>query len=810
MALDNSKSLRETIEKLATSVDKLADSTAKSDADEVAASAAKEEKMEESFDRKEQLGYLKLIAAALAGGDEAKADKGGGKTGGIFSGIARSIGGLGAGIGKGVGGFMSGIGKEVLHAPGFVIMMGALGLGLGAFMLAVGGSARLISETFPGLAKNLKAFEGLNGKNLVDVGLGMAAIGVGLGAEGLGGAISATGTLVGGLADGISNVLGIKSGPNSVLEKMKLFGAAKIDAAGVKKNAAAMRDYGIAMMAAGGGKMLKGLGEITGAVFGKLSKMLGAVPPVKELELFGAATINHDGVKANAASMVTYLKAIVIGTGGDVIGAIGKLGNTVGTIMDGVSKFFGGKGFIDTAIGNMKKLSAVELKKKNISNFATALVDYLQIQVLGTGGSVIGVIGKLTNTVGTFFDYVSKWFGKSFIDTTIENMKKLSGVELKKTNITNFATAMVDYLEINAKGAGSSAWKALGSIPNAVKTFFDGVSKWLGGKGTLDSQIEGLKKVSVAGGALSLKNIKITAGAMVYYAQAMEDGAKGEAGKAGGAFSNMMSNIGDALSWMVGGGESNPIKDLKKFAESAISTKELTQIKINAEALGAYGIGMSKFVSAKLLKGKEDLLGGIVEGLTSVFSGDDKKPSILVALTKFAGKKISIPNVENNVKALNAFGKMGVGYTGGAAMKQYIADMITILPKVEALVDGVPASGAEVLGFRIGSRDVKGLADPDIDYKTATNNIKKLKAMVNVELSDRSPDQQMAEDKTNMLWAVSLQKSIDGLTQTIANINTGGNTLNQSNHNDWWFYDVPNATKPMDTSAGGVWRDVGR
>jgi len=83
--------------------------------------------------------------------------------------------------------------------------------------------------------------------------------------------------------------------------------------------------------------------------------------------LFGAATINHDGVKANAASMVTYLKAIVIGTGGDVIGAIGKLGNTVGTIMDGVSKFFGGKGFIDTAIGNMKKLSAVELKKKNIS-----------------------------------------------------------------------------------------------------------------------------------------------------------------------------------------------------------------------------------------------------------------------------------------------------------------------------------------------------------------------------------------------------------------------------------------------------------
>ncbi len=116
---------------------------------------------------------------------------------------------------------MKGIAGAALFVPKFVIAMGGLGLGLGAFMLAIAGSARLASEFFPKLAENLKSFEGINGKNLVQVGLGMAAIGVGLGAQGLGGAISSVSGLIGGIADGIGGILGIKAGPESTLEKMK-------------------------------------------------------------------------------------------------------------------------------------------------------------------------------------------------------------------------------------------------------------------------------------------------------------------------------------------------------------------------------------------------------------------------------------------------------------------------------------------------------------------------------------------------------------------------------------------------------------
>ena len=51
---------------------------------------------------------------------------------------------------------------------------------------------------------------------------------------------------------------------------------------------------------------------------------------------------------------------------------------------------------------------------------------------------------------------------------------------------------------------------AVGSAGNAITSFMDGLSKFFGGKSSLDSQIEGLKKLSVVGGTISVPNIKTT------------------------------------------------------------------------------------------------------------------------------------------------------------------------------------------------------------------------------------------------------------------------------------------------------------
>ena len=142
---------------------------------------------------------------------------------------------------------------------------------------------------------------------------------------------------------------------------------------------------------------------------------------------------------------------------------------------------------------------------------------------------------------------------------------------------------------------------------------------------------------------------------------------------------------------------------------------------------------------------------------------------------------IDVGTVENNVKALHAFAQLGLNYKQNKGMQKFVEDMSENLPKIEGMINGVEATGAKVMGFRIGGEGIKGLASPDVDYQAAANNIEKLKAMVNVDMSAPSPDQQMAEGKTNMLWAESLQKSIEGLAQTIANVNTGGNVVAPTN-----------------------------
>ena len=715
-------------------VDKLGKTTQKLDAaaDKMAAAnkedsgaAAKEQANEANRRADKSNTYLESIASTLSGMQsqfQGAESKDAGKAGGIFAGIARALGGMGAGIGTAVGGLMKGIGKAAAFAPKFVIAMGALGLGVGAFVLAIGGSAALVSKMFPTIAEGLKSFEGINGKNLVDVGLGMAAIGVGLGAQGIGGAISAVGGLVGGIAEGISGLLGIKSGPESTLEKMRIFGEAKINAKGVKANAEAMKAYGIAMAAGGGGAMLSSLSTLGDAVFGGLGKLIGGVPPLEKMKIFGDAVINHEGVKANAASMVTYMEAMAVGTGATAIKAVGSLANLAGTAMDGVSKFLGGKGVLETQLDGMRKLSSA------------------------------------------------------------------TGIDAEK--IKAVAGAMVQYAKVNAIGAGAETVKAVGGLGNMISSFTDGVSKMIGGKGMLDSQIEGMQKLSAAKG-IDPVQIKFVAGAMVEYAKAMAAGAAGEAGKAGGAIGNMVSSIADGLSSFFGGGKSDPLGDLIKFSARKITAEQAAQVKINADALVTYGMGLAKFAGTQVLKGGGDLLSSLAEGLSSFF-GKDNKVDPMTALQRFASKIINIGTVENNVKALEAFSMLGSGYTGNPGMQKFIEEMGDNLPQIEALINGSEATGVKIFGKRLGKAAVKGLGSPDIMIDEAKTNIEKLKAVVQADFEakpttpapqvdedgadvDMSPDAREAQGKTNFMWAEGLQRSIDQLSANISNIQSGSN-----------------------------------
>ena len=376
---------------------------------------------------------MESIASTLSGmkGEFESAPKDAGKTGGIFGSIARALGGIGAGIGSGIGGFMKGIGKGAAAAPKFVLAMGGLGLGIGAFMLAIGGSVRLVSTWFPKIAENLKEFEGVNGKNLVQVGLGMAALGVGMGAQGIGGAISAIGDIAGGFAKGIGNLLGVKTGPESIVEKLKFWGSFTVNRKAIEDNAAAMIAYGKAMAIGGGADVLSAAGSLASGAVDGLFSLFGkkAESPIDKMIAFSKVVVDKEAVKNNAEAMTAYSSAIATGTGAQALGAVGSLLGAVGSFGDMFSKAFGGEDNVSSLMTGMKKMSAVAIDRDIISNNADAMVDYARAMMKAPAAAFGKAGGQWGNMLGNIAGGLNRWLGGKEHNPLLD-LKKFASIEI--------------------------------------------------------------------------------------------------------------------------------------------------------------------------------------------------------------------------------------------------------------------------------------------------------------------------------------------------------------------------------------------
>ena len=426
----------DTVDKLGKTTDKLdavADKMAASAKTEDTGAAAAEKQREANMRADKTNTYLESIASTLSGmkGEFESAPKDAGKTGGIFGSIARALGGIGAGIGSGIGGFMKGIGKGAAAAPKFVLAMGGLGLGIGAFMLAIGGSVRLVSEWFPKIAENLKEFEGVNGKNLVQVGLGMAALGVGMGAQGIGGAISAIGDIAGGFAKGIGNLLGVKTGPESIVEKLKFWGSFTVNRKAIEDNAAAMIAYGKAMAIGGGADVLSAAGSLASGAVDGLFSLFGkkAESPIDKMIAFSKVVVDKEAVKNNAEAMTAYSSAIATGTGAQALGAVGSLLGAVGSFGDMFSKAFGGEDNVSSLMTGMKKMSAVAIDRDIISNNADAMVDYARAMMKAPAAAFGKAGGQWGNMLGNIAGGLNRWLGGKEHNPLLD-LKKFASIEI--------------------------------------------------------------------------------------------------------------------------------------------------------------------------------------------------------------------------------------------------------------------------------------------------------------------------------------------------------------------------------------------
>jgi len=643
----------------------------------------------------------KMAGSAGAGGGASPVDK---KAGGAFASIAKGLGGLGKGVGKAIGGFMSGA-SNIIAAGKFAIAFPLFGVGIAGFAIALGASIYVISKMMPSIAEGLKHFEPINGKNLIDVGLGMVGLGAGFAAMGAGKAISGVGNLIGSIADGVGGLFGVKSGQEDIMEKLKKFSKVKLDVKNIKGNAEAMAAYGVAMAAGSAGSMLNTLATLADGAISGLGKLLGGVPVVDQLIAFSKVDVDGKKVKKNADSMVTYAVAMTAGAGATAMKSVGGVFNMIGSFTDGVSKLLGGEGVLETQLGDMKKISEA---------------------------------------------------------------KGIDGAKIK-----NVADAMATYAVAMTFGAGATAMKSVASAGNMISTFFDGFSKFFGGKSSLDNQLSDMKKISKAEG-IDIVKIKHVTDAMSIYATGMASGAKATGSKAFGDIANFVGGVAKSIGGLLGIKDADPIGDLKKFAKKSVTPAEVAQIQSNTQGLVAYAESTKIMAKISVGTGFGESVSNLLKGVGNWFSSkEDMNP--MEAFEKFSGKKFDAKSVKKNISALEEFANFKYDRKKNG-WRAFAADLVATVPVIEGAV-----AGSEKVRFLRRNIKFKGLASPDIDFETAKININKLKTALKVQTVSASTDDPLGENDLKPTTTDSLMESINALTAQIALIPVGGNTVNAPN-----------------------------
>ena len=588
------------------------------------------------------------------------------KGAGIFAGIGRVIGGLGKGVGAGIGGFIMGIGKAVTMAGPFVIVMAALGAGLAAFGLLVAGAGVVISKFMPDIAEGLRAFDGIDGGALIKVGGGIAALGGGFAVMGLGSAVLGVGNLIGNVADGISGLFGGKGGTEKLIENLEAFSALQLDTENIKRNAEALAAYSIAMTAAGAGQALSAIGNLADTVFSGIGSLFGAVPILDKLKAFGAEKIDVDVVENNAKAMAAYAKAMALGAAASGGEAIGSVFNFVTTAFDGLSSILGGEGVLDKMLGNLKKISAASsgINVANVKNVADAMGSYTIVMAGMSLNTALGAAGSVMNFVGEGFNALTKLFGgddplTKALDAMVEMTNKSASIDVEK--IKNVANAMGEYTKTTALLAKEANIGADAALSNFVSAGFGALTNLIGGDDPLTKSMNAMVKMSgPEGDSIDKEKIIKVGDAMAAYAIVM-DQARETSGGIGDAVGDFVSGAIGALGKLIGADDPlttamNGMRQMSDYEPEEINIEKIKHIGV---AFGEYGIAMAAAEQASPPKSAWDSIGemfsGMFSSLGSLFGGDDTPMEKLKDFAKVDISPEELAKIQANADAFKVY-----------------------------------------------------------------------------------------------------------------------------------------------------------
>ena len=464
----------------------------------------------------------------------------GGSIAKLGEGLGTFIKAVGAGGGSAIAsiltGFATGMSAVGAAAPEIVLGAGAIALAIPMIGAGIAGAAWIMGKALPTFAEGLDSLASVDGKNLIDVGLGMIGLGAGFAAFGAGAAIGGALNLVGNIIEALPG--------KSPLQKLKEFGELDINGDKVKGNAEAFVAFSNAMAS------YKGTGQgVLGAIGERVASFFRVKVPYDQVSEFSKQDFGPNAEK-NAKAFAAFAQGL---NAFNSAGA-GNVG-VFTAINKGINSFFE----VKPPVQQLKEFSNENLgpnAEKNAKAFAAFAQGLLAFK--NAGGGNIGAWGAISQGMNKFFT----------VKPPVQQLKEFSAIDLKAEKVKTNAEAFVAFS--NALSAYKGTSQGIGSV------IADGLNSLFGQPLPLD-QLRDFQKEAFDG-----KVIKDNADAFVAFGNALS------------AYKGTGTGIGAALASGLNSlfGTKLPLDEIKEFQDAGFDPEK---IKARAEALVALSNALNSF-----------------------------------------------------------------------------------------------------------------------------------------------------------------------------------------------------------------------
>ena len=373
---------------------------------------------------------------------------------------------------------------------------------------------------------------------------------------------------------------------------------------------------GLGMTAVGAGLTALGVGMAAftvGGAIGAIGSLFGtdsiSEELIKKVEEFGEYDLNVKGIKNNAAALGAYaLGMAALGVAG-VAGAIGSIGNAIGSLFDAMVP--------KDQLQKVKDFGKDLLPAENIKQNSKAVLNYT-IGMAALAAAGIGqAVGALGNALGSLFDAMVPKDQLSKVKDFGEELLPAEAIKNNATAVVHYAKAM---LALGAAGAGG----AIGSLGNFASGVVDGIVGFFGGENPIDKAFKGMADFSKK----TFDPVKIgnNAKAVVEYAKAMGALALGDGAGFLGSLGNAGKQLVNGLVSFFGGDTSEgiPVDKINEFGKLKLDS---TKVEKNAKTISAFGNAMSS------MKNFEDIADDMLDGINDVVKFSAKLSAMKVIKT---------------------------------------------------------------------------------------------------------------------------------------------------------------------------------